>query len=58
MQFQHMPSSKNFDTQSCQAGNTFLFLWMEECGEGWRKKSKDFAFYLQMMKSVVSCQSL
>ena len=26
MQFQHMPSSKNFDTQSCQAGNTFPFF--------------------------------
>ena len=33
MQFQHMPSSKNSDTQSCQAGNTFLFYGCKNCGE-------------------------
>ena len=51
MQFQHMPSSKNFDTQSCLEATPSLFYGCKNCGEGWRKKSKEFAFHI---RSVVN----
>ena len=33
MQFQHMPSSKNFDTQSCLEATPSLFYGCKNCGE-------------------------